>query len=183
MSSVKKENDFICRMYTDGDEHDEQTIAQPSNVDFDSRQALYCVSIPGDTSVEEDISLDKLSLDSPSDAINKRYPFRGESHTAAIVKMYDYDEDKLKVTDTIEVIGVLEHIVQATPDPDAIAVTPLPPVPTIHTIFYDPIPMTSGSISQLDPAVRDDAIKFIASALDGDLLAAEFVLLQCLSKM
>ncbi|KAG9297888.1 hypothetical protein G9A89_018169 [Geosiphon pyriformis] len=140
-----------------------------------------------------------LSIDEEyhDEHIMSKFPFPNETHVSAIVKVYEKDES-LKVCDVVEFIGVIDHPSQyqeVLDNGDFIEPISLLPAPRIHAIFYRKLHHSNNpliSFSNLDATIhqvkqaakltRIALIKYIASAFKEDLLVAEFVLLQLLSR-
>ncbi|CAG8449847.1 8679_t:CDS:10 [Ambispora leptoticha] len=135
--------------------------------------------------------------------VASKFPFPDESHVSAIVKVYEKN-DSLKVGDVIEFIGVLEHFTwkdsgnndEFNPSNDFIDPTLLLRVPRLHAIFYRKLHQSSNplisemnlknttlKVQEAARGTRNSLIQYIASAFAGDLLVAEFVLLQLLSRI
>ncbi|CAG8535146.1 816_t:CDS:10 [Ambispora gerdemannii] len=136
--------------------------------------------------------------------VASKFPFPNESHVSAIVKVYEKN-DSLKVGDVMEIIGVLEHFTRResgnnndefNPSNDFIDPSSLLKVPRLHAIFYRKLHSSSNPlISEVNLKnttlevqntardTRNSLIQYIASAFAGDLLVAEFVLLQLLSRI
>ncbi|KEI41059.1 uncharacterized protein L969DRAFT_93568 [Mixia osmundae IAM 14324] len=161
------------------------------------RQLIYAVEIPGEAAwlrPAQDVLSNAANLtpdDSKSrDLLSGKFPLPGTSHKAALLKLYVPD-DSLKAADTVEVIGILDRTSfspGSLDDPGA----PLdetatgPTIPSLHIVAYQAVDRTSirnalPSLSQRS-AVRDALVAYIAKALDGDLIAAEWTLLHLISK-
>ncbi|KAF9423159.1 hypothetical protein BGZ94_008394 [Podila epigama] len=131
----------------------------------------------------------------------ERFPFAGESHFAAVVKTHSSDIT-IGVTDTVEVIGVLGASDKVlTGDgfemhDDTTDHGPL--VPTVHAILMrkvedhghpelgvDGIPSKEDveHVTKEALTIRKELVEYIATALKGDLLAAELVLLHFLARV
>ncbi|KAG0002726.1 hypothetical protein BGZ79_002427 [Entomortierella chlamydospora] len=175
---------------------------------MDLRNSYYCISVPGETQWVKDYERSEhnslnASLqedESPSQVIPERYPFPGVDHFSAIMKTHSSDAS-IGVTDMVEVIGVLgARDKLMTGDSfdfhDESANSPL--IPTVHAILIRKIddhghPELSLSgrpdesdimfYSEESQAIRKDLIQYIASALQGDQLAAELVLLHFLARV
>ncbi|KAG0299600.1 hypothetical protein BGZ98_009909, partial [Dissophora globulifera] len=192
----------------DGEEH---LHTNPSEGIMDLRNAYYCVSVPGESQwVKEyerskvaslDAALSGLKLDSSEpQVIPERYPFSGADHFAAVVKTHSSDVS-IGVTDMVEVIGVLGASDKLTSgdsfdfhDDSASG----PRIPTVHAILMRKIEDhghpglgLNGRPEEADlqyfsaeaATIRKDLIKYISTAVRGDELAAELVLLQFLARI
>ncbi|KAG0052774.1 hypothetical protein BGZ83_002128 [Gryganskiella cystojenkinii] len=199
------EEKLICHRYSDGPHSDDDIM--------DLRNSYYCVSVPGESewAKKQDISanrklelaLEDLSLegDNTSQVIAGRYPFAGTQHFAAIVKTHSSDVN-IGVTDMVDVIGVLGAS-NAVMSGDSFdfqeeASSDSPRVPTVHAITMckvddhgHPELGMDGRPSESDmetclkdaAATRQDLIAYLTSALLGDELAAELVLLHMLARI
>ncbi|KAG0345241.1 hypothetical protein BG004_003859 [Podila humilis] len=179
---------------------------------MDLRNSYYCVSIPGETewvnSYEKklaDSSLDAVMQDlkidsSDSRVIPERFPFAGRDHFAAVVKTHSSDVS-IGVTDMVEVIGVLGIRDRISTD-EAFEIhdgsSTGPRIPTVHAILMRKVEDHGHPELDLDgrpskddmehyskqaPAIRDELINYVATALKGDMLAAELVLLHYLARI
>lgn len=199
------------------------------------RAAMYCVSTPGetdwlkgslygsDTSGKPNIpqhscgafvhiqlwcaelgnAFHRLNLQDK--ASNKKYPLPGADHVAAIVKFYG-SPDALRVSQLVEVVGVLSHPdttlnqdteqQQSAVDPAAELGSALHSLaastPIIHAITYSSLDGLARSAFDKDALadlpdqaqeIRAHLIDYISTVFKGDKLAAELVLLQLLSRV
>lgn len=123
------------------------------------------------------------------------------SHITVLVKVYDIDlADKFKTTDVLDMIGLLG--VGTLPDANwdldisEFAAARAPTLPCIHTLCVRHAPpLVAGSTGSTSLSttfaplgtttsdVRNALIRFLAQALDGDMLMAEYVLLALLGKV
>ncbi|CAG8622225.1 9567_t:CDS:10 [Acaulospora morrowiae] len=177
---------------------------------FDERHLYYCnyaykkrdsSSIGIESSIEAIVrSTANLNLNNDKgtniglEKLASKFPFPNEDHVAAIVKIYDKD-DSLKVTDVVEFIGVLAHPSNEMDSQgdefslDAVFSS----IPCLHAIFYRNVypsgnPLESrltdlNVIQSQANRTRSSLLQYISSALGGDELVAEFVLLQLLSRI
>ncbi|KAF8976778.1 hypothetical protein BGZ46_007974 [Entomortierella lignicola] len=178
---------------------------------MDLRNSYYCVSVPGESQWIKDydskdgsldISLSDMKIEEgiPSQVIPERYPFPGVHHFAAIVKTH-LTNLTIGVTDMVEVVGVLGASDKITSgdsfdfhDDSADS----PKIPTVHAILMrkvddhgHPELSLSGQPEEEDikfyskesQSIRKSMIQYIASALEGDQLAAELVLLHLLARV
>ncbi|KAG0021756.1 hypothetical protein BGZ80_001771 [Entomortierella chlamydospora] len=202
------EEKLICHRYSDGPQEGHTLETDNSQTLMDLRNSYYCISVPGETQWVKDYERSEhnslnASLqedESPSQVIPERYPFPGVDHFSAIMKTHSSDAS-IGVTDMVEVIGVLgARDKLMTGDSfdfhDESANSPL--IPTVHAILIRKIddhghPELSLSgrpdesdimfYSEESQAIRKDLIQYIASALQGDQLAAELVLLHFLARV
>ncbi|PWN40966.1 hypothetical protein IE81DRAFT_325055 [Ceraceosorus guamensis] len=106
----------------------------------------------------------------------------------ALLKIYDHElAETLKVTDVIDVLGVLDFSLLPGADwsqGGAASSSSSAQLPALHVLHITPIahndevprPLTGASS-------RDDLVHYLASALGGDLLAAEWTLLGLLARI
>ena len=145
-----------------------------------------------------------------SSGLSHKYPIPEEKHTGALIKLYPYsngkagtDDQPYKATEIVDFIGVLDY----TPFPtsaaeeqpeagpsESVAANEL--VKTLHVVMTVPATRqsilsppsspvrgnVSASAGEAEEA-RKELVAFLASALDGDSLAAEWLLLSLLGKM
>lgn len=131
----------------------------------------------------------------------KRTPLPEYSNITALVKVYDIDlADKFKTSDVLDMIGLLD--VGTLPDANwdldisEFAAARAPALPCVHTLCVRHAPpLVAGSMSSTALSttfaplgtttsdVRNALIRFLAQALDGDMLMAEYVLLALLGKV
>ncbi|ORZ01013.1 putative alanine racemase-domain-containing protein [Syncephalastrum racemosum] len=204
------QQNLTCYRYTE----DPITNNIPNEL-LSERAAMYCVSPPGETdwfkgtlygsdAPELDDAFHRLTLQDK--ASNKKYPLPGADHVAAIVKFYD-SPDALRVSQLVEVIGVLSHPdssrdrdieeqQQSAVDPAVELGSALHSLaastPIIHAITYTPLEGLSRSAFDKDmladlpdqaQEIRTHLIDYISTAFKGDKLAAELILLQLLSRV
>ncbi|KAI8097427.1 putative alanine racemase-domain-containing protein [Halteromyces radiatus] len=192
----------LCYRYTDDlvdiDTNQENVIPTDHLCE---RTIVYCVSPPGETSWLKNSStseaLNNINIQEKPTPLPQKFPLPGTHHTAAIIKFY-HDSESLRVGQLVDVIGILgssDSNMVDTMDPEAqfdTHLTQYKDVPVIHAITYSTIDGKSGAPftkSQLDDMalqsrdIRGPLIDYIASYFGGDMLVAEFVLLQLLSKV
>ncbi|ORX63213.1 hypothetical protein DM01DRAFT_1360985 [Hesseltinella vesiculosa] len=191
----KKDNGKLsCYRYTD------EPVAMMDQEDHhlspDSlceRSLIYCVSPPGQTSWQTDPSdiiagLDQLSLENQG---KHKYPLPDMPHKAAVVKFYQPLED-VKVGQLVDLLAVVSSE-QQEEDPMfsfSSPLTDLNKVLVLHAITFRPVtnasPFTQAQLNDLHFQVKDirtPLIQHIASYMAGDLLVAELILLQLLSRV
>ena len=116
------------------------------------------------------------------------------------VQVYD-QEESLRATDVVEVVGVLDFTEYASfplftstlipefrfadPALDSEKTDALPLIPSIHVLHYSKpeLQLAEAPSTEHWPALRSSLIEYLASHLAGDRLAAEFLLLSILSRM
>ncbi|KAF9584942.1 hypothetical protein BGW38_004582, partial [Lunasporangiospora selenospora] len=202
------EESLVCHRYSDGPTEDQINRIVPVQDVIDLRNCYYCISIPGESQWVKDHgkSLDsalqdmKLEGSTSSKVIQERYPFPGAQHFAAVVKTHSGDTS-IGVTDMVEVIGVLgasDRVVagDAFDFPDESADTPS--VPTVHAILMQKVedhghpelgltgvPQESDVQHYVAHAkrIKQELLQYISTAVRGDTLAAELVLLHFLSRV
>lgn len=140
-----------------------------------------------------------------SSSLQYKYPIPEAAHTGAIVKLYPgtlsdansdaASSDTLKSTEIVEFVGVLDYSVYsaltAVADEGKAGGSTDAPQPeqtkTLHAI-YRVSEAESVSVGSLSPmsvqsGVRQKAIQHLAAALDGDAVAAEWLLLSLVGQM
>ncbi|KAI7902457.1 putative alanine racemase-domain-containing protein [Cokeromyces recurvatus] len=197
-----------CNRYTDepmDTEFNDQHIIQ--NEHLCERTLVYCVSPPGENQWSKNAH--NLNSDSLSDGMNqleikesntistKKYPLPEQAHVSAIVKFYNDMGESIKVGQLIEVIGIRGQDLQRQQDEEEAnhefesVLNLFSDMPVIHAIAYNNLEEAQSSpLAKYDDImdqandIRTQLIDYIAiHALGGDKLAAEFVLLQLLSRI
>ncbi|KAG0364966.1 hypothetical protein BGZ54_006998 [Gamsiella multidivaricata] len=186
-------------------------IMDPTQSIMDIRNSYYCVSIPGESQWVKDydrsrdsaldVALQDMDLEDSTSSGNvpERYPFQGIDHFAVVVKTHSSDIS-VGVTDTVEVIGVLgasDNLLYGDSF-DLFESSRAPSIPTVHAILMRKVedhghpelsltghPEASDLQHYVKEAesIRKDLIQYIASAVHGDQLAAELVLLHFLARV
>ncbi|KAF9986605.1 hypothetical protein BGZ75_001595 [Mortierella antarctica] len=180
---------------------------------MDLRSSYYCISVPGETQWVKEYeqpasnslasALQGLTVDDVKapQIIPERYPFPGDAHFAAVVKTHSSDIS-IGVTDTVDVIGVLGANDRVLLSGDSFEFheesANTPHIPTVHAILMRKVEDHGHPELKLDgrpgasdlelhakdaEAIRKELIQYIAPAVHGDLLAAELVLLQFMSRV
>ncbi|CEH11868.1 mini-chromosome maintenance complex-binding protein [Ceraceosorus bombacis] len=106
----------------------------------------------------------------------------------ALLKIYDHKlAETLKVTDVIDVLGVLDFSLLPGADwsqGGAASSSSSAQLPALHVLHITPIAHSDEVPRPLTGASsRDDLVHYLASALGGDLLAAEWTLLGLLARI
>ncbi|KAI1317505.1 hypothetical protein EDD11_008312 [Mortierella claussenii] len=186
--------------------------ADHSQDSMDLINSYYCVSVPGesqwvkDYEKSETTSLNaamqdmKLEGDRSSQVIPERYPFPGVDHFAVVVKTHSSDVT-IGVADLVEVVGVLgtsDKLMTGDSFEFHEELPDTPKIPTVHAVLMrkihdhgHPELSLSGNpeehqllhVTKEADSIRTDLIRYIASAVYGDLLAAELVLLHFLARV
>ncbi|KAF9113803.1 hypothetical protein BGX27_000773 [Mortierella sp. AM989] len=178
---------------------------------MDLRNSYYCVSVPGesewvkDYEHSKDTRLDDLLQglkleEKSSQVIPERYPFPEVDHFAAVVKTHSSDVT-IGVTDMVEVVGVLgasDKLMTGDSFDFHEESANSSKIPTVHAILMrklidhgHPELSLNGQPEESDlkyyseesQSIRESLIQYIASALQGDLLSAELVLLHFLARV
>ncbi|KAI8602340.1 putative alanine racemase-domain-containing protein [Dissophora ornata] len=206
------EEKVMCHRYSDGPQDGHSLNSDPNRDLMDLRNSYYCVSVPGESQwVREhersktsslDTALRDMKLEEAktSQVIPERYPFPGANHFAAIVKSHSSDVS-IGVTDLVEVVGVLgasDRLISGDSFDFHEESANTPRIPTVHAILMrkvedhgHPELSLSGHPEESDvefytkdaETIRKDLIQYIATAVHGDLLAAELVLLHFLARV
>ncbi|KAI9484234.1 MAG: mini-chromosome maintenance replisome factor-domain-containing protein [Benjaminiella poitrasii] len=186
-------------------EIDDQNIIQ--NEHLCERTLVYCVSPPGENKWAKDAhnfnfdplsnQFNQLEIKEQNENVYKKYPLPGQAHISAVVKFYNDMAESIKVGQLIEVIGIRGQDLQNQQIDEEVnngfesVLNMFSGVPIIHAIAYNSLEDVQNSplaehddvMHQADD-IRTQLIEYIASsALGGDKLAAEFVLLQLLSRV
>jgi DNA replicative helicase MCM subunit Mcm2 (Cdc46/Mcm family) len=137
--------------------------------------------------------LQRLELKEPNQTTLKKFPLPDQDHTAAIIKFYNDMAESIKVGQLVEVIGIRGQDIQKQQDEHSgfdSVLDLFSDVPVIHAIAYSTLDAINSSpmsehedISNLTHDIRSQLIDYLSCALGGDKLAAEFVLLQLLSRV
>ncbi|KAG0028690.1 hypothetical protein BGZ81_004534 [Podila clonocystis] len=213
VSSTKPdENKLVCHRYSDGPRGEAAHGSDPNQDLMDLRNSYYCVSIPGETewvkkyeqksNVDLEAAVQGLKLENSqesSSVLPERFPFAGQDHFAAVVKTHNSDVS-IGVTDMVEVIGVLAASDKVMTG-DGFEIhdeSDDPRIPTVHAILMrkvedhghpeldvDGLPSNDdvNRVTKEALAIRKELIDYITSALKGDTLAAELVLLHYLARV
>ena len=138
------------------------------------------------THLETQLSISN-SYAAPSSLANK-YPFPTHPHTGALVKLYtSASEDVIspKTTEIIEFVGVLDYAYFPNASTEESQGNSTELIKTLHAIYQ--LPRRSESGRDVNTTERDEdrreMIAYIAQAIGGDRLAAEFLLLALYGKM
>ncbi|CEG77805.1 hypothetical protein RMATCC62417_12499 [Rhizopus microsporus] len=166
------------------------------------RTLVYCVSPPGETewsreahdvykgSLEDQLS--RLGIYENKSSIKDKYPLPGKQHTSAIVKFYNDMSETLRIGQLVEIIGIRgQNIPEIETDESSFGLASVlsgfPNTAVIHAIAYNSLDQATPLHEDLPDGsietIRTELIDYIASVLGGDKLAAEFVLLQLLSRV
>lgn len=169
------------------------------------RAVLCGVSVPGETTWARSLTAgDAHVLSSALDEMSlslqklKRAPLAEQPSITALIKMYGLEQaEQIKTTDVIDVVGLLDTGTLPNADwqwteNDQVEV---PILPCIHALYVDRQPawglvekLHAKSALHTSPfsdhaEMRQALLSYLASALGGDRLAAEYVLLALLAKV
>lgn len=188
-------------------------VSVPGETDWykQSQDALSSPASSVDSLASRVQSLNVNNSQTSVSALSHKYPIPEEKHTGALIKLYPYSNGKAgiedqpyKATEIVDFIGVLDY----TPFPtsaaedqtDAAASEPITAnelvktlhvvmtVPTIRQSVLSPPSSPVRGTASAPPGdeaqeARKELVAYLASALDGDSLAAEWLLLSLLGKM
>ncbi|KAN0064828.1 hypothetical protein ACQY0O_001885 [Thecaphora frezii] len=134
------------------------------------------------------------------DPLPQKAPIPEEEHIGGLIKFYDVDAaEKLKTTEAIEVVGILDTATLphsewqelGSSNPSGTSTAPM--VPCLHALYFDPLDLnsadhlavarTGGGADLSDPEVRSAVIDYFATGLGGDKTAAEVVLLAAIARI
>ena len=118
-------------------------------------------------------------------SLASKYPFPTHPHTGALVKLYPSnagDTSSPKTTEIVEFVGILDYAYFPSATTEETQASNGELVKTIHSIYRIPIAKKQGSAgilpgSQEWHSARSQLIGHMAKRMDGDRLAAEFLLL------
>jgi hypothetical protein len=123
------------------------------------------------------------------------------NHTGALVKLYstsasDSPQDNVKATEIVDFVGVVDFssfpnssAFEETSDPSAStsSAQTVDQIKTLHAIYRIPHPSTSepaeSGSSLLSNSTRQELVDRLSIALEGDKVAAEWLLLSLLGKV
>lgn len=162
---------------------------QPEYTNLAERNVLFGVSIPGETSWEADMwgyddHSTTLSPPPTGGVLSQKTPLNDKGSIAVLLKLYDAQlADSIRVTDVVEVVGVLGYERYAGGSDFDAPVVDAPMVPVIHAVFLAQTPLTVSPSSKpctvsstLPPAEIEQAVvSYLSTALEGDHLAAQLV--------
>lgn len=134
--------------------------------------------------------INKLEIKAPNQISAKKFPLPDRDHTCSIVKFYNDMAESVKVGQLIEVIGIRGHdMTQQQNDETELdsALDLFSDIPVLHAIAFNNLNAINSYPSLVTTHqhhhIRAQLIDYISSALGNDTLAAEFVLLQLLSRV
>ncbi|KAI8639782.1 mini-chromosome maintenance replisome factor-domain-containing protein [Parasitella parasitica] len=168
------------------------------------RTIVYCVSPPGENKWAKDAhnmnfgllsdQINQLEIKKPNPTTVSKFPLPGQDHTSAIVKFYNNMAENIKVGQLIEIIGIRGHDLQNVQQQDQHGFDPVLDsflnVPVIHAIAFNNLEAVNScplvnyeEVRYQAHDVRSQLIGYISSAVGGDTLVAEYILLQLLSRI
>ncbi|KAK4521413.1 H(+)-transporting V0 sector ATPase subunit a [Mucor velutinosus] len=197
-----------CYRYTDdaieGEFSDQHAM---QNEYIAERAIVYCVSPPGETKWVKDAhnvnsgslsdQINQLEIKEPNPTTLSKFPLPGQDHASAIIKFYNDMAENIKVGQLIEIIGIkgqdLQQPTQQQTDEhhgfDSV-LDMFSSVPVIHAIAFNNLeainscPLSNHEdVSHQAHDIRNQLISYISSAVGGDDLVAEYILLQLLSRV
>lgn len=141
--------------------------------------------------------INQLEIKEPNPTTLNKFPLPGQDHASAIVKFYNDMAENIKVGQLIEIIGIKGHDLQQPTQQQAdeshgfdSVLDLFSNVPVIHAIAFNnleainscPLP-NHENVSHQAHDIRNQLISYISSAVGGDALVAEYILLQLLSRV
>jgi len=158
-------------------------------------------ALAGELSSRLQVNQNASASATSSNSLANKFPLPGLKHTGALVKMYPIDStgdseksntDSLKVTEIVDFVGVVDFSNFPTsssleePSSAQASTSQLPEqVKTLHAIYRLPTSRqtrTDGSGTEV-PSARQEVIDQLAAVLEGDKLAAEWLLIALLGKI
>lgn len=138
--------------------------------------------------------INQLEIKEPNPTTLNKFPLPGQDHASAIVKFYNDMAENIKVGQLIEIIGVKGQDLQQSQQQEnhgfESVLDLFSNVPVIHAIAFNNLEaINSCPLSNHEEVIhqahdiRNQLINYISSAVGGDALAAEFILLQLLSRV
>ncbi|KAF9988484.1 hypothetical protein BGZ65_002970 [Modicella reniformis] len=212
VSQPNGEEKLVCHRYSDGPQEEHSLRSDHTQDLMDLRNSYYCVSVPGESQwVKEhewsknnrlDARLQELELQDikAPQVIPERYPFPDADHFAVVFKTHSSDAS-IGVADMVEIIGILgasNRLITGDSFDFHEVSADAPLIPTVHAILVRKIEDhghpglgLDGRPRQHDldyytkeaEVIRKDLIRYIASAVHGDQLASELVLLHFLARI
>ncbi|KAL9554378.1 hypothetical protein MBANPS3_002854 [Mucor bainieri] len=198
-----------CYRYTDDaieSEFSDQHAMENENIA--ERAIVYCVSPPGESKWVKDAhntnsgslsdQINQLEIKEPNPTTLSKFPLPGQDHASAIVKFYNEMADNIKVGQLIEIIGIKgQDLQQPTQQQQAVEhqgfdsiLDMFSNVPVIHAIAFNNLeainscPLSNHeNVSHQAHDIRNQLISYISSTVGGDILVAEYILLQLLSRV
>ncbi|KZO89923.1 hypothetical protein CALVIDRAFT_551728 [Calocera viscosa TUFC12733] len=156
------------------------------------RIVFWAVSVPGESewvgkSLDGNHPTSIEASTSSASSMAHKFPFPNTPHVGVLVKSYGTTE--FKPSTVHDLVGILTfdprlNLLGDDEDEDL--------VPSLHVLFQTPLPTTVVKAAYpMPPArsrtrleVKDEIVKWLAaSALRGDLLAAEYVLMCCIARV
>ncbi|KAM3583050.1 hypothetical protein VKS41_004805 [Umbelopsis sp. WA50703] len=200
-----------CLKYRDADlaDMDQFNEGRIPNEFLDERGVVYCISPPGESdwlkesdqpSIDEKISTMSLNDQNQagSDAqASLKFPLPGVSHASAIVKLYGTDKN-IAVGSEIEIIGILNRPSPSRTTTDSgdadfdLPKPTFPNTPIVHALSVkalknkDVVPISEEDITNVRQQANDiraQLLEYLGNTFGGDLVVAEYVLLQLLSRV
>ncbi|KAG2181550.1 hypothetical protein INT44_008365 [Umbelopsis vinacea] len=209
-NATNGEKKLRCTKYSDADVSaiDQFNEGRIPNEWLDERSVLYCVSPPGESlwmkqqdhsSVDqqlENMSLGEVNHPESDPHSTNKFPLLGVSHSNAVVKLYGADRN-IEVGSRIEVIGILSKpshnsVSEDSMDDFDLPKASFPNTPVIHGIYcrkvnsMDILPVSNdeiGAAKQQACDLRAQLLEYLGNAFGGDVMVAEYVLLQLLSRV
>jgi len=176
-----------------------------SNVgNLGERYVLCGVSVPGETAWAQSLqtdrdestqlaeTLDSLAMDNVPELSVSRAPLTEQPSVTALIKFYNVPfGETLKATEVVDVVGILDVGYLPVTDWQLNSVeTQAPLMPCVHVLFAE----KSGAQALVPPLriqcapltieeTRSALMNYLREALDGDVLAAEFLLLALIARI
>lgn len=130
-----------------------------------------------------------LQIKAPNPISAKKFPLPDRGHTCSIVKFYNDLAESVKVGQLIEVIGIRgRDMTQQQNDETELdsALDLFSDIPVLHAIAFNNLNAINSYpslVTHQPHQIRAPLIDYLSSVLGNDTLAAEFVLLQLLSRV
>lgn len=138
--------------------------------------------------------INQLEIKEPNPTTLNKFPLPGQDHASAIVKFYNDMAENIKVGQLIEIIGIKGQDLQQPQQQEnhgfESVLDLFSNVPVIHAIAFNNLEAINScplsiheEVSHQAHNIRNQLIDYISSTVGGDTLAAEFILLQLLSRV
>lgn len=163
------------------------------------RNASNVESLAGELSSRLNVGSSTASSSSGSSSLANKFPLPGVAHTGALVKIYssassssspETSTDNVKATEIVDFVGVVDFSTFPTsqsleePSNSEASTSQVPEqIKTLHAIYRIPPTTNVSEQTTSTTTARQEIIAQLAQALEGDTLAAEWLLISLLGKI
>lgn len=159
-------------------------------------------ALAGELASRLQVGQNASSSSSSNNTLASKFPLPGVPHTSALVKTYpttatgassEFNTDTVKVTEIVDFIGVVDYSsfpssssLEESPSSTNASTSQLPEqIKTLHAIYR--LPTSKYTRSEASPeqiaSTRQELIDVLSTVLEGDKLAAEWLLVSLLGKI